>query len=282
MADEAVAKAIARSKSPYKKLTPQQRIEAQKRYAAGERSGLIAADFGVTSGAITYLAKRSGIDTKRTSRRIPLRQEAFDVLTAEAKYWLGLLTADGHANRRVVSLGLRLPDIAHLQRFKAFLGYGGSFRIIDPSIVTKNATGFASITFDSPYMVRRLQALGVTHPKSTRSVNAELQESRDFWRGVVDGDGTVGSYKLGNPRKEYPHLSLCGSREIIESFLIFCAGIVEIKSRALKASSGNIFVTAIRGKRALSIMRVLYQDGDLSLTRKHATVQKTLALNFYK
>jgi hypothetical protein len=130
-------------------------------------------------------------------------QEAFDSLTDEAAYWVGLLITDGSVvgNGRRVKLSLQIGDTPTLERFRTFVRTSAQ--------VGKPHAGSSSVRFSSPQMCRRLAELGVT-PRKTATAEAPacLLHNRNFWRGVVDGDGSV----FPNPPPlTSPGMRLCGA-----------------------------------------------------------------------
>ncbi len=119
------------------------------------------------------------------SRRKFVDEHVFDVVdTPEKAYWLGFLLADGcvtaHYGTPVLSLGLGNRDAEHVERFRAFVR---SEKKLDRAVGCK-------LAFRSPHTAARLKGLGMEPRKSCRErAAAELIDNRDFWRGVVDGDG---------------------------------------------------------------------------------------------
>jgi hypothetical protein len=63
---------------------------------------------------------------KPTGRpHLPINDSAFDVITPEAEYWVGVLCADGciqHRPNRQASIDLRMKDREHVEKFAAFIG----------------------------------------------------------------------------------------------------------------------------------------------------------------
>lgn len=100
----------------------------------------------------------------------------------------------------------------------------------------------------------------------------------DFWRGVIDGDGSLGISKaLGNK----PFLSLCTDAEgIKEGYLGFLKnefGIIKKSSRNKRDNAYNIM---IYGKKVIPIISKLYLENSPSLfiDRKH---QKAIEICSY-
>jgi hypothetical protein len=109
------------------RLTAEQVPEVAARYLAGEESKDLGREFGVTAMTVRRAVQRSGAETRHQRQQRPLRHDAFDVLTPEAAYWLGIMFTDGFVNRRpsgqdAIGLGLQERDHGHLVKFRDFLG----------------------------------------------------------------------------------------------------------------------------------------------------------------
>jgi hypothetical protein len=85
--------------------------------------------------------------------------------------------------------------------------------------------------------------------------------SSDFWRGVIDGNGTIFMHTRG-----YPVLKLYGSHDLLAQFRMFIKGIVY--TEATVRPRKNIFNFSIEGTQALTIIRILYETTEVSLDRK--------------
>jgi hypothetical protein len=200
-----------------------------------------------------YKYVRSGPGTCRYEARPDhsVWHEAFDDLTDEAAYWVGMLITDGCivGNGRRVKLSLQVRDIPTLERFKSFV------RTTAP--VGKPHIGSATVRFSSPYMCRRLAELNVVPRKSMIAQAPEiLLDNRHFWRGVIDGDGSV----LPNPLTS-PRLSLCGasSAPLLKQFQSACAKRLGKKhSHNIRPDKPRVADLILYGEPALIIGHWLY------------------------
>ncbi|MFG3422219.1 hypothetical protein [Micromonospora sp. NPDC048063] len=157
-------------------------------YQAGVTLGQLATAYGITEPSVRGLVLRRGVPLRRVVHT--LRHDAFDELTPDACYWIGFLFADGSISYRrnhipQISVGLAERDRAHLLKLRTFLG---STSVISAPSPTHHSCQFS---VRSQRLADRLVALG----RYQGPINARLVESRDFWRGVVDGDGSVGVYR---------------------------------------------------------------------------------------
>lgn len=253
---------------PNAKTTAAQKVEIVERYVAGGRASAPAAAFNVSEPTVRMLLLRRGV----TLRQHHLWHEAFDELTPNATYWIGFLFADGTVSVRPglrphIGLGLAGRDSRHLEELRAFLRSTGSISMraaldVTDSGRTRGPTCQFSVRSDR--LAARLLDLG----RYAGAVNAELAASRHFWRGVVDGDGSIGAYPTASSTS--PHLKaqirLCGERRLLESFAAFLTsqGMARLSVRPHK-SIWNIGTTGVSAER---IIALLYHDAPTALARK--------------
>ena len=204
----------------------------------------------------------------------PLRHDAFDVLTPEAAYWLGVMFTDGTINRRTsgqpaIALGLQQRDrgtwsssatsSAPIMRLRK-----------SPQSPASSAQAASSSVFTaiSRRLADHLDDLGRYGP----AVDSGLAASRDFWRGCIDGDGCL------NVSCGIPSLKLFGSEWLLGTFVEF------LHSAGLRRSANgrpvnvrpcqSIFAVGTGGMTAVRITRLLYSDAVVALDRKAVTAAK--------
>ena len=93
-------------------------------------------------------------------------------------------------------------------------------------------------------------------------------QSRDFWRGVVDGDGSLGLLASG-----YAYFGLVGSRRLLEAFLVFLQS-NGLGARMTIRPDKTIFQVATAGHIAERIVSFLYENATVALDRKAASAAK--------
>lgn len=237
-----------------------------------------AALHGVSESSVSNILRRHGI--KPTIGRPPtcdLDHEVFDVITPESAYWMGFLFADGciteyRGGAPQVILDLGEKDRAHVEKFRTFLK--STHKIITVqhkrgNIKELQVSERKSCTFRvrSTQLVTALQTRGMVKKGPDRAPVGELENSVDFWRGVVDGDGTVRVHidKRGNGYK-YPCLILCGHMPLLEKYQAFLIR-QGVSTNIIDTISG-IYQIRMLGAPALSIIRLLYANATVALDRK--------------
>jgi len=258
-------------------LTPAQAAEIVSRYQVGERTADIAAAFGVSRALILETLRRCGADA-RQGGAVPrsLRHDALDVLTPDAAYWCGFIFTDGTIVRRPnrgqpeVAVVLQRRDRDHLAKLRDFLGSSHAITPIAPATVALNGgqgTGAFRYSVRSQRLADRLAALGRYGP----AVNPALAASRDFWRGCIDGDGTVG-ISCG-----IPQVKLVGSHWLLSAFVDFL-GPVSSKRPLNVRPARSIYVVSVSYATAEKVVERLYAGASVALDRKAAIAAEILSV----
>lgn len=254
------------------KLSAADKAQIVVQYQAGASSVALAEQFGIHPTNIRGLLKRRGI-TRRTQneaqKRCALREDAFDAPDPDALYWAGFIAADGSLGIRktgapFLAVVLAERDREHLVALREFLG---STHALTPVARKLGEQGGPAVRYSvrSSRLHATLTDLGVKGPR----VAAELLGSRDFWRGVVDGDGWVG----GDARR--PRLQLVGYEYLVEPFAAFLAR--ECGTGATCRPHKSIYCVQVNGEPARRAIRSLYGSCSASLARKRATAETLLA-----
>jgi transposase len=254
------------------KITEDQRVLMVKLYASGKTTVQIGERLQVSPTTVSRWLRRCGVTLRgprETSTRCQLRHDAFDELTPSAAYWIGFLFADGSVRRcgQSGTVGLRVSerDKDHIVKLRTFLGSTHAISA-DPA---GNYGGYTSrpsvhFTVTSARLAERLLTLG----RYEGPIDDTLIWSRDFWRGVMDGDGSLGILASG-----YAYFGLVGSRRLLEASLLF------LKSNGLGARmtirpDKTIFQIATAGYIAEKIVVFLYENATVALDRKAVTAAK--------
>jgi hypothetical protein len=197
-------------------------------------------------------------DPIKARRQLHVNERAFDRLDETAAYWTGFLMADGGIVGSKVCLHLQTRDKDHLLKFRKFLGAAHRIR----KDVNWNTW---RLVISSRALVDRLDALGVTPRKSFTAIAPRaLESSRHFWRGVIDGDGSLGV----DQRQRLVVQLATASPRLLRQYRAFLASRLNRKI----AQNGSV-----QGEDAITVLRVLYDGAVVSLDRKAALYRNILA-----
>lgn len=251
-------------------LNDAQEAELIARYAAGETAAELAAAYGIGwTTAKRMLDKHHVVMRPAHPRPLPLWHEAFDELTPDAAYWIGFLFADGHVKQRSpqwsheIIVALAAVDRPHLVRLREYLraGHALSEGFTTGGRTSKPGARFPMVrlAISSRRIGQRLLDLG-----RYGEVDPSLVRSRHFWRGLNDGDGSVGVQR--NKGVERPVIQLLGSLPHLTAFNQFLEA-NGLPPRTISQKPGIMGLSA-SGAPGEEIIDLLYRDAPTALARK--------------
>jgi hypothetical protein len=226
---------------PYKKVLPEHVPVLIERYQNGESARKICLDMPFAEDVALKVLRDFDIPIKtrkenRFSMGFTINENAFsDVNEPECAYFYGWLLTDGCLRKtkyaHSVSMGLKLDDREILDSLEMYLHLNE--RVKTRSRFYK-ATGKtyhqAEIQFQYAPITERLISFGLTERKSTKEVcPKEFLFNRDFWRGVLEGDGYLS--KLGSCTK----MQICGSETLCNQWFDYCKSVVPDMSMTITA-----------------------------------------------
>jgi len=234
--------------------------------AAGLTQKEIGIRIGIAQSSVSKLLRRHDVKAFREPgppRRYKLNDEYFTTIdTPEKAYWLGFLAADGgitqrytNGDRRGMGLFVRVGavDIGHLQQLADALESD-----VKPKI---RNDGAADVRFNSPRLAAGLMAHGAT-PRKTWTCSpwdAPADLAPHYWRGLVDGDGTV--------MADGKTIVFVGTLAMVEGFRSFAARICG--TRAAPRQYPGCWRVTLQGRRQVhAMLSVLYAEDRVSLIRK--------------
>lgn len=201
----------------------------------------------------------------RASRGFTLDETVFEHITDDSAYWLGFLLADGNVSKNTICINLKTSDTKHLEKFRGFVGGNQVISVSKDPRVSRYAFGSKKITGD-------LAKWGIVPAKSySAKVHQDLLMNRHFWRGMVDGDGSV---VLKNRS-----VMLCGTQAVCESFLAFAKTVVETEAKVAKVKENlwRVHITCGRPD-SVKLIEALYLDSNTYLDRKHTTAVEIMQI----
>lgn len=195
-----------------------------------------------------------------------VNHQYFDIIDSEQKaYWLGFFAADGCVNGNRVSLVLNKIDSEQIIKFKESLEIGNRIYYYKDS---------CCIRFSSSHMLNKLQLYGIIPRKSLilqppKNIPQELMIH--FWRGAIDGDGTIcwGRRNVFYPFY-HPCLHFCsGSKDFVIAFRDFCVDILGKNNPSIyNTPNTNVHYIRFSHKSAEVLITYFYKTAQISLERK--------------
>lgn len=264
-------------------LCPEDIQKAREFYESGLTLHEAGSKVGVSKWFLLQVFRKNGIPVRprrRSAVNYNLREDAFDNAPHDpvAAYWVGMLFSDGcvvrKGNRARIYLALHGDDSAHVLAFRDFVGAGNG-------LTTTNANHAVwqkglRLAVSSARMVDCLERYGITPRKSlTAEVAPALSMNQHFWRGVIDGDGSVYFHHNRRTGLVYPGIDLCGSFQSMNQFAEFVSD--RTGSKATTRRNGeNCWRVRIVGRFACLLARLLYVGCTIALPRKLAIAEQIL------
>lgn len=196
------------------------------------------------------------------------------ILNENESYLLGFLQTDGHRNKNnCYQLELSYKDIDILNKIKKY------FNIKNPIKIRERITNFSNnkmYKFVSLYIPGiKIENLNCFIPfgKKSEIISAPKNitySEVDYWRGVIDGDGSVGIRNAG------PYISLnTSSDELYHDFNSFLMNFVGIKTNNKRNKRDNTYNVVICSTNAITLANLIYDNKcKLFLIRKKKLANK--------
>lgn len=246
-------------------------------YDSGLSIAKLSEKYNFTRKKITSHFRKRGVEIANGSDALlkcglhKIDRNAFSDMTDEkSAYFYGWILSDGCLSNdgKYVSLEIHREDEYILHKLKEYLQTGATVGQYTHKDRRNGNVYFSSkLSFGDKVVIQRLKDLGLTSRKSLKEKCPEdLKFNRHFWRGYMDGDGSI--YRGKNPRIE-----IHGGESIANSFKDYCEYL------GVKASIGSqhnknsiVYTCRVSGlERSKVVADKLYSDSSVYLPRKYQT-----------
>lgn len=244
-------------------------------YRSGRSATKIGQDFNIDTRTVTYHLAKAGVAMRsqaQANRKYALNEAAFDSDSPDAHYFAGLLLTDGCVTMQnggknpCLCLEVAERDIAVVDSLRTFLG---STHPIKRRMTSKGKFPAVRLRISSEKLAVSVARFGIVPNKTKRVAAVGLEMDRDFWRGAIDGDGSVALSRTG------PHIRLVGTKELVTQFLAFVNSITTCRAQP-RQYPGVWEVHLTGGVMAQKVIRVLYENCKTALPRKLAVAEKVM------
>lgn len=264
-------------------LTDEEKQDIISSYGLVFGASDLARKYDTTITTITSLLKISGVKISNKAGDAKLRTGSFidrgcftDFNREADAYFYGLLLSDGClvSGTNSVQLTLKHTDSNIVIKYREWLKAERDVTYLDHGPGKKYRR--CSFIFSDYVIANNLVEQGFESNKSMKEkvpkfyYELGIDSKRHFWRGMVDGDGTLGS----TPRK----LGLVGSKEIITEFHSFVQEYCNSEPKPLIADKRypDFYYAVYNGERASKIAKVLYENSNYSLDRKRLIAESII------
>ncbi|MFG2849061.1 LAGLIDADG family homing endonuclease [Streptomyces mirabilis] len=194
-----------------------------------------------------------------------------DLTVPEYAYMFGFLQADGHLHQGPGQKGhltveLSIRDIDLLYRFKHFTPYNSSVAERVRSTNFAETHHSATWTLCSLEARSKLNQLGLPYGRKSKEIAPPhiAFSRRDYLRGLIDADGSVGYTGPG-----WPFVSLTTSSTAIGAYLcLYALKITGVERTINRNARDEVYNISYEKEAAQALVADLYYPGCLSLGRK--------------
>jgi hypothetical protein len=176
-------------------------------------------------------------------------------LTPDEEYWAGFIHADGSISRALNCTRFAQKDEGPVRALHSFL------KLDTKVFFTSRISNFGRnemYSLATSKVTKQLIALGIKEEPA-----AFLYNSRHFWRGMIDGDGTVII-----PGDGYPRIMLCGNYDDMWAFSNWCARLFKYQGPKLYRQKTGVWYVGIGSGKAILLGEYLYRDTFSAVSRK--------------
>lgn len=252
-------------------------------YVGGKGSTAVAKEFKVSQMAVYGALSRAGVDLRENKYpTYSINEKFWDADTEGMKYWLGFSMADGSvADRGKRGLAFKLSvsecDGSHIEKFKN--ATSSSYPVVAQKLDKNPRSGSKAMVSTSVFSRAFCEGgirVGIV-PRKTYSadVSSDYWNDVSFWRGAVDGDGSVGIVKNKTGRPLITFVGHLGSKLPVR-FADFADSLGLRAQRSVCGPKKQAHHMSISGANAVVLARILYQDAPehLRLDRKYESWKK--------
>lgn len=191
------------------------------------------------------------------------RENSFECMSPEAKYWIGYIFADGHLvySKRAYSISLYSKDKDIMLKFKNFIG--------DKAKIYQRPTGIMQVIYNSKPVTQWFMSTFNIPERKALVLDPSIDIDWDLLHGYFDGDGSVRMTKYRHRWNRYEAKFTTGSEiwaKRINQFL---------EKEGIKSSikiKGNAYDVNISGKASLYYLYTkMYASNTSRLEYKYNT-----------
>ena len=240
-------------------------------YTIGKRVSEIKKTINKSEWYIEKILNLNNVPIRRGHfRRFSFNESFFETIDTEAKaYFLGLIIADGYIYKKynLLEISLKESDKDILIEFCKQMEVFPVDRNLKfyPKYKGQAGEATARVQFHSSKLIKDLEKLNISERKTFLVKCPEIKEDLKphFWRGIFDGDGTIGFRKCTHCY--IVDCGITGNLFVMEDFSKIL-NILNIKHKITKDKS--VFRIRLCSKNAEIFLNYIYKDSNIFLTRK--------------
>lgn len=189
------------------------------------------------------------------------KENPFECMSPEARYWIGYIFADGHLvyNNRAYSISLFSKNRDIMLKFKEFIG--------EKARIYERPTGITQVIYNSKPVTNWFMNTFNISERKALVLNPTIPIDWDILHGYFDGDGSIRMTKNKNKWNRYEAKFTTGSKIWADRISQF------LENEGIKTHifiKGNAYDVNISGKASLFyLFTKLYASGTSKLEYKY-------------
>jgi hypothetical protein len=201
-----------------------------------------------------------------------------DLMDPNWAYFMGLLHTDGHMRDKNsggrIEISLAEDDHIILDMLQKL--FGGSVKYYKRTGYSfANSKDISRLVINHSYIRNELNINGMPYGAKTKTIvppTIPFSEF-DYWRGVIDGDGSIG-FSHQNKNRIIPYISFATISEgFKDAFIAFIEKItgktkISLGQKLRPNRTHKMFSVKANNEDAVKLTSLLYYDGCLALPRK--------------
>lgn len=195
----------------------------------------------------------------------------FDLTDKKNSYLFGFIQADGHLsvatrNRGKLVIKIGSVDSHILHEFKKMIPFNSSIReeVRDTNFKLNCHSTILSV-YDWNFRTA-LNEAGIPYGAKSKIIKPPsiTYSKSDYWRGILDGDGSVGITSKGRP-----FISLITSSEpLAEAYFNLIEELVNYRPMVRRNTRDGVYNIMITNERAQTLIKFMYENATIGLNRK--------------
>lgn len=206
----------------------------------------------------------------------------FDLKEPNYSYLIGFIQSDGYLIKRKgergekgkMTIELSVIDGSILKKIKKLIPVYSDIRTrVRDTNFKKEYKSISLFVYNKEFR-RTVNYYGVPYGKKSKIIQPPKQKYSeiDYWRGIIDGDGSVGFTKDGNP-----FISLItASRKLFKSYCKLIYKHIGVKHNPKRNKRDKVYNVVLFNEEAKKFVGLLYYNKCLSINRKYKISAKIL------
>ena len=261
----------------YYVLFEQKELDAMKEFVDNPTMSYdaISKKYGFKSTTFQRLCEHNNIPYRDRILKCHFNRQALQTIeTEEDAYILGFMLADAYVceQRHAVRIKLHHRDEDILHKINKYFNSD-----IEIKHEYHNITGnkLSYLYFSSVELIETLKKYGICRNKSLKEVfyhDMPNNLKKHYIRGIIDGDGFI------TKDPSTPQIGVCGSYDVVKNIVIYLNQTLNLNldndNAVKREGTSNLYRFSIRGQKAISVMKFLYEDSKIYLDRKYELAKR--------